>query len=1096
MTMIAKMYLMGMAALGAMTSLVALAAAQPAAPKIVVPKCDKPPVIDGRIELGEWQRAAAVSGFTDLSTGQMDARQVVAYITYDDANLYMAFDLPIYPKGAKLVTDRTTRDTGGWSGDDVLELLLDPFHGKYKNEESYFQFMGNSANVVLFDQAETPGLGLYNRLEWNGRWDFKNTTSGDHWYSELSIPLKDLGIDQIKDGSKWLVNFSRTWGIKPGWTTLSPVAHVLNVSGGGAELVFQSDAPAARLLGVEPLLQGRFGASGELVNGGVAREVAIVGRVVGSDGREIAAKRLNFQAAPNQVVPFSFDEAANLADKNVFHLSIGSADGKTIWQEIAVPFLKTTAPPIFPEVVRKKFILDIRYLPSFQKLWIDKLDFGGLPDRSSVKAIRLSVLKDGKSLASQMVPFTGMSVENVAVPIPNIVTTEGDYRIKAELLDGDGGELVSEQKTFWWKPYPFATSPAPNPTGILPPFTPMRQDGHAISVIGRTYKLNDLGLFDQITAGQLEPTVGGAVESILDRPMTIHARQNGGQPAVVEPVGKLSTIHGDTMAVVTQAHGRLDQVALTITNKIEYDGLSWIEMKLDPARPTQLEGLYLDIPIRADQATLLHEVTDSIRRVFAGHTPAGKGTVWDSGKLLNTSGMIGNFKPMYWLGNEDRGLCWFGESDKGWSLDEKLPALQVIRDGDEVILRVHFVNKAFLLDKPRTIAFGIQATPVKPMPNGWRGWVGPYSKAEHKNLTYFNFSPVAGQIPTYAATANAPYPADYEKAKEAMDKLRDDGCIPFLYEVMLGMGVSYPEAEAYRGEWIRASYIGAGSYVNFRVETLRDFLKKCGLFTFYEDNCYLVPIKDPALGYGYVRDDGQYQGEFALFNTRNLLKGEAEVYQSLGMPNYVGVHKSTTMVPPMYAFATIAIDGEQRFMTTPETDYIDQFSLDYIRAHIMGRQFGFVPFFLSEIKLPKDQTKAIHAGTRSEFALLWLNEIASWPAYGIDQATVDNAIRAKGQFDIAAADVKFHPYWEKDKVVKTDSSDTVVSLWSRPGKALAVVANLGEARDCAVSIDFSRLGLNPKVIRDFESGESLSPGPDGSLKVPLPRHDYRLIWIE
>ncbi|MCC7519948.1 MAG: hypothetical protein IT578_12285 [Verrucomicrobiae bacterium] len=1065
------------------------------APRFVVPECPKPPVIDGEIGATEWQHAAAITGFKDHSTGQLDARQVVAYITYDNAHLYLAFDLPIYPKGAALVANHTTRDRGHWGGDDILELLLDPFAGKYKNEESYFQFMGNSAGSIIFDQAETPSLGLYNRLEWNGRWNFKNKVTSDRWQSELSIPLADLGLKEIPDGARWLAHFSRVWGVKVGWTTLSPVSGALNAPGGGGELTFEAKAPAVQVRSVAPLLNGRFGFAGEIVNGNAERDFKIEARVTSQD-KEITAKTLEVHLKPGEVHPFSVDEAAALADHDVFHLRISSPKENKIWHDSAVPFLKTPVHPVFPKPVLTKFVLEARCLPSLQKLWFDKIDFGRFPGRDKVKEVRVSLRKDDKVLLDQPLAFPGTQVQDLGLPIPEGIKTEGDYKVAVTLLDKDHQPLATEEMTFPWKSFPWVNSRVGMEGGILPPFTPLTVRDREVSVVGRVYSVNDLGLFNQVTAEQLEPTVGKATDALLARPLSLRARVAGTrQPIEAKPTGKRKVLEEDPQHAVIEGHGKLGDLALKITNRIEYDGVAWLDIELRPTKATRLAELTFDIPLREEQATLLHEVTDAIRRTYAGVTPAGAGTVWDSRRLLNVSGTIGNFKPLYWLGNEDRGLCWFGESDKGWHLDEEKPALEVVREKGAVILRLNLVNKELLLDQPRTIAFGLQATPVKPMPAGWRGWVAPYAAAEFKNLTYFNFSPVGNQTPTYAAVENAPFPADYAKAKEAMDQLRAAGGIPFLYEVLQSMGIAIPDMRVYSGEWQRASYIGANSYADFRVWHLAEYLKRTGLFTFYEDNAYLLPLKDPALGLGYKREDGQYQGEFPIRKLREYLRREAAAYHALQMPNYIGVHKSTTMLSPCYSFATLAIDGEQRFMMTPETDYVDQFPLDYIRAHIMGRQFGFVPFFLSEIKLGKDLTAAIRAGTRSEFALLLLHELIIWPAYALDPETVKQVDRAKGEFDLGAADVVFHPYWEKNKIARTDSKDVVVTLWKRPGKALAVVANLGEARETSVSLDFKALGLAPKTIKDFESQQALSWQGD-ALKLTIPRHDYRLLWIE
>ena len=161
----------------------------------------------------------------------------------------------------------------------------------------------------------------------------------------------------------------------------------------------------------------------------------------------------------------------------------------------------------------------------------------------------------------------------------------------------------------------------------------------------------------------------------------------------------------------------------------------------------------------------------------------------------------------------------------------------------------------------------------------------------------------------------------------------------------------------------------------------------------------------------------------------------------------------------------------------------------------MGRQFGFVPIFLSEVRLPKDKREAIKAGVRSELTLLLLHEIPIWPAWSMDLPTVIKIHQVKGEFGYGEEDVIFHPYWEKEKVVMTDSEDVKVSLWKRPEKMLAVVANLGEERKARIRIDFHKLNLSPQEIKDYESEETLLL-KDGWLNLDLPRHDFRLIWIK
>jgi hypothetical protein len=162
----------------------------------------------------------------------------------------------------------------------------------------------------------------------------------------------------------------------------------------------------------------------------------------------------------------------------------------------------------------------------------------------------------------------------------------------------------------------------------------------------------------------------------------------------------------------------------------------------------------------------------------------------------------------------------------------------------------------------------------------------------------------------------------------------------------------------------------------------------------------------------------------------------------------------------------------------------------------MGRQFGMVPIFLSEIKLDdKLQHDAVLRGTRSELALLLLHELAIWPAGSLDQKSLVTSYELLNAFDVGAADVVYHPYWAKAPAAEAPAPNVKVSVWTRPGKAIAVVANLGDAQTATVRLNPAALGFAPATVRDYEAKTNLTLNAD-AITVPIPRHDYRLLWME
>ena len=100
--------------------------------------------------------------------------------------------------------------------------------------------------------------------------------------------------------------------------------------------------------------------------------------------------------------------------------------------------------------------------------------------------------------------------------------------------------------------------------------------------------------------------------------------------------------------------------------------------------------------------------------------------VWDGTQAARNS-IIGNYVPYIWLGAEERGLCVFGENDRGWVTDPKTPCQELVRRGDVLELRLNLVAQRTTFAQPRRIVIGFQATPTKPLPANWRLWAESYA---------------------------------------------------------------------------------------------------------------------------------------------------------------------------------------------------------------------------------------------------------------------------------------------------------------------------------------------------------------------------------
>jgi hypothetical protein len=108
----------------------------------------------------------------------------------------------------------------------------------------------------------------------------------------------------------------------------------------------------------------------------------------------------------------------------------------------------------------------------------------------------------------------------------------------------------------------------------------------------------------------------------------------------------------------------------------------------------------------------------------AGFIPSGEGRVFGSRSIPQAHS--DNFIPYCWVGTDDRGICYAADVDRGWRHSAERDAVELLRGADgTVTIRLNLLNSV-RVGKGRDITVCIQASPVKPMPKGWRGWADTY----------------------------------------------------------------------------------------------------------------------------------------------------------------------------------------------------------------------------------------------------------------------------------------------------------------------------------------------------------------------------------
>jgi hypothetical protein len=288
---------------------------------------------------------------------------------------------------------------------------------------------------------------------------------------------------------------------------------------------------------------------------------------------------------------------------------------------------------------------------------------------------------------------------------------EGDYDVRAVLL-GNGGQPLAQEIIPFHMPGPPVWSG--NTLGmddkVLAPWTPLKADATApaIQCWGRRYQFGTL--LDAVQASGAE---------LLSSPVTLEAVVAGKRVALSGPACRADRAT-DTRATLT-GHAELSGLRVEVHHAVDFDGQVWTDLMIQPRRPVHLEELRLTWSMPKAQARLIHA---DARKWIDNPAGALKAEAWSS-KLV----------PFFWLGNEERGLCWYTESDRNWRLSKDHPAIQVTPEGEEVKICVRLLATPCVVSSYLTYIFGMMATPVRPRPEDARRWrIAPGTKSTFEIL--------------------------------------------------------------------------------------------------------------------------------------------------------------------------------------------------------------------------------------------------------------------------------------------------------------------------------------------------------------------------
>ncbi|MBN1424087.1 carbohydrate binding family 9 domain-containing protein, partial [Candidatus Fermentibacteria bacterium] len=167
-----------------------------------IPRVDRGPVLDGRLDEECWSACTPREGFTqrDPSPGAPSSEQTILRAVYTEDALYVAFECHDSQAG-RMVSRLRRRDASVWK-DDNVDLWIDPTGS---GMELYY--FSTNPRGVKYDALNGP-RGQNSNQRWDAHWDVATAVTEWGWCAEFEVPFSNLKFD-FDPSKPWLFNAGR-----------------------------------------------------------------------------------------------------------------------------------------------------------------------------------------------------------------------------------------------------------------------------------------------------------------------------------------------------------------------------------------------------------------------------------------------------------------------------------------------------------------------------------------------------------------------------------------------------------------------------------------------------------------------------------------------------------------------------------------------------------------------------------------------------------------------------------------------------------------------------------------------------------------------
>ena len=1116
-------------------------------PHLSVPRLQKAPDIDGSVNRGEWLGAAQLGPLRVGKSGVADGLRRDVFIGFNDESIFLGFHLE-RPPGAvkpKMPADGGRLDRTG--GGDLIEFMLIP-ELDFSRGFDFWLFANAAYGDAIIDPKKV--------RSWNPVWQKAASLTADGWQGEIAIPWRAFDRDgPPSPDEEWALDFvdnrKTPFGLLGHWSLRGNLWHTYENFGrirfatapavqfhkagdvGGGKLAVAFDIlnttnNDTMVTSRVQLLQRRKGAAGgpksffENIESGMAHDLTTE-FTKGSDLASQIRFALQYYApvedasidstaplAAGQRQTVGFSRPSDVGEYLVtYHFS---ADGERLYDGAATFRIQ---PPLALQL--EPYWLYSRVIDITADL--SRVD---IPEDASLKFTiedKSGIVLDSNSVAVE----AGTHSAQGTVSVDGLAS--GFYKVTAKLLDAAGNEVAGNTEPVQKPVEPdWYRNSFGKETSVPAPWTPLILTDSVCTINGR-----------EVSRRTKAETWGRVhtLDDVFPSSIRVDGREILAAPIVCDVVadGKNLDWHVTQLELVDSDESRarytvrLDSTLAELTGQfsIEYDGFMWYDLEMTPKHAElELEKAELNIRLVPEFAELFG------RHKFHGMIPGNR----PSAALNGAPGILQHskfpFTPYVWIGNEKAGISWIAEAPVDWHVTKPNEVLETIpaRDGRPAGIRVHMVDAPTTLQKPMRMQFGLQATPIRPLPAHDLGNLvqkrGVFADEELygelaswgcRGLIYY-YGWRGDPRTELGGTPEPPRdPQQIERIKNAVEMAHRHGMKTLTYT---GWGVN-----ATSDNWQKFSYeLGAypiqnkgfgtykqsagtnGGYGDFMAYGHAMLAKNYGLDgTLWDSTGNLSPDRNRRIGNAWVDGEGRVRKKYAVLATRDLYRRVYNVYKSECNEGGIVYNHGGSMWP-INVYADILNRGEGRPQHA-QTLRDSWLNMEEFRAEYCGEPFG-----------------VLYSGDDNNHKQLPMrvnNHMAVWMLHGYYVKGVKEPRRwtyEKNDKPVAALwlafdwlpyrnrEIRRFLYHQSEKVVLTSENKLLTSAFVNTvtGRAIVHIANLDRISLSNVTVRLlpGRMGLGEGVLQ-VEDAVLRKPvavdATDNSFKLDFLPERYRTLKV-